>query len=257
MRLDEFLHKNQYYDSRTKAVQAIKRGEIYLNDVLVTKPSFFLDQEKEIKINKLCENEFVSLGGYKIYKALKDFKIDVNGLTCADIGASTGGFTDCLLKFGANKVYAVDLNDELLHNSLKVNKKVIPIIKNAKDLTLEDFDNKIDLLCADLSFISATAVLKIFYDLIEYDKRVLLLIKPQFENDKRIRLKNGIIREENMRKDACKKIYDYAVSCGFNVCNLTVAPIKKDKNLEYLILLIKNDVKSVDFDILFNNCYKL
>ena len=120
MRLDEYLFKNQYFDSRTKAVQSIKRGEIYLNGVKVCKPSFFVDELKDNLIKKEIQNEFefVSLGGYKLSKALVDFKFDVNGLVCVDVGASTGGFTDCLIKKGADKVFAIDLNDTLLHSSL-------------------------------------------------------------------------------------------------------------------------------------------
>ena len=257
MRLDEYLFKNQYFDSRTKAVQSIKRGEIYLNGVKVCKPSFFVDELKENLIKKEIQNEFefVSLGGYKLFKALIDFKFDVNGLVCVDVGASTGGFTDCLIKKGADKVFAVDLNDTLLHSSLVNNAKVVPVIKNAKDLALNDFNTNIDFLCADLSFISATQVIKGFYNILPSNKSAILLIKPQFENDKRIKVKNGIIRQENVRKDACQKIYDYAITCGFSVQGLTVAPINKDKNLEYLILLEKSDKKSIDFELLFNNCY--
>lgn len=257
MRLDEYLFKNKYFDSRTKAVQSIKRGEIYVNGVLISKPSFFIDESKdnEIKKETLSEFEFVSLGGYKLSKAIDNFNLSVKGLVCLDVGASTGGFTDCLIKNGAEKVFAVDINDTLLHQSLKNNSKVISIIKNAKELTSQDFDCSIDFLCVDLSFISVTAVLEVFYNVLSTGKQAVLLIKPQFENDKRIKFKNGIVKDDKKRKDVCRKIYDYAIVSGFSVKNLTVAPIQKDKNVEYLILLEKNDKKSVDFEILFNKTH--
>ena len=135
MRLDEFLFKYKYYDSRTKAKQAIERKEVYVNGKLIDKSSFFLDENTLIAIEKKSKVEFVSLGGYKLDKAIDDFSLEVEGLICADVGASTGGFTDCLLKRGAKKVFSIDLNDSLLHYSLKENKKVVSVI-------LSHIDNK-------------------------------------------------------------------------------------------------------------------
>ena len=252
MRLDDFLFKNQYFDSRTKANQSIKRGEVYLNGVQVIKPSFFVNENIDNNVMISSERSFVSLGGYKLDKALRDFNFNVNGLVCADIGSSTGGFTDCLLQNGAKKVYSVDLNDDLLHNSLKLNERVVRIIKNAKLLTKNDFNDKIDLIVGDLSFISLTAIINVLYDLIEQSKYVILLIKPQFELEVKKTVKNGIVRDKTDRLNACKKIYQCAISNGFSVVNFTNAPISKDKNVEYLILLKKSNEISLDFNILFN-----
>ena len=146
MRLDEYLFKNHYYDSRTKAKQAIERKEVYVNGKLIDKSSFFVDENLALIIEKKAIKQFVSLGGYKLDKAIDDFSFSVSNLICADVGSSTGGFTDCLLKRGAKKIYAIDLNDDLLHISLKNDDKVVSIIKNAKDLTRSDFLEEIDFL---------------------------------------------------------------------------------------------------------------
>ena len=139
MRFDDFLFKNCFFDSRTKAQQAIKRGEVYLNNIQIVKPSFNIDENSKENVEIRASCNFVSLGGYKLDKALKDFNFDPSELICADIGASTGGFTDCLLQNDADMIYSVDLNDSLLHNSLKANPKVVPIIKNARNLSKNDF----------------------------------------------------------------------------------------------------------------------
>ena len=241
MRLDEFLFTNKYFDSRTKAKQAVERKEIYVNDKLVTKSSFNIDENISYSISIKAETSFVSLGGYKLQKSLSDFNFNVSNLVCADIGSSTGGFTDCLLKNGAKKVFAVDLNDDLLHDSLKKDDRVIRIIKNARLLTRADFDDEIDFLCADLSFISATMVLPIFNILLTENTHVILLIKPQFEYDKKKKFKNGIIRDKSIQKDACCKVINCAKENGFCPLNLTTAPLDKEKNVEFLILLKKQD----------------
>ena len=161
MRLDNYLVEKGIFDSRTKAKQAIERGEIFVDSKKILKSSFEI-KEQEVDVKHVYESKFVSLGGYKLEKALKDFNFNVTDLVVADIGASTGGFTDCLLQNGAKKVYAIDLNDTLLHQKLKESDSVIPIIKNAKDLVLDDFSDHLDLIVADLSFISITQVLSTF-----------------------------------------------------------------------------------------------
>lgn len=239
MRLDLFLEKNNYFDSRTKAKQAIERGEILVNGKVIDKSSYQINDDNSI-IQYVYDSKYVSLGGYKLEKALKDFEYNPKELIAVDIGASTGGFTDCLLKNGIKKVYAVDLNEDLLHKSLKENNKVVEIIKNAKFLNLEDFNDSIDLVVADLSFISSTAILPIISNIIDDEKDAILLIKPQFENDEKIKFKNGIIRDKKCQKQACNKVLDCAKSNNLTPIKFTTAPINQDKNVEYLILLRKN-----------------
>lgn len=240
MRLDNYLFEKEYFDSRTKAKQAIERGEIFIDGVLVEKPSYDIPLDFNKVIKRVCIEDFVSLGGYKLQKALNDFNFNVDGLVVADIGASTGGFTDCLIQNGAKKVYAVDLNDGLLHKKLKANERVESIIANAKDLVLSDFAEKLDLIVADLSFISITAVIDVFDELLEDDKYLLLLIKPQFESGEKRRYKNGIIRDKKVQIGACVNVYDVALKIGFSPVAFTVAPINEDKNVEFLMLLQKN-----------------
>ena len=249
MRLDLFLEKNKIFDSRTKAKQAIERGEIYVNAIKIDKPSYQVDENAIIERKYL--KDFVSLGGFKLEKALKDFEYDVNGLIAVDIGSSTGGFTDCLLKNGVDRVYAVDHNSDLLHPSLKNNENVIEIIKNAKLLTKDDFGDCIDLVVADLSFISSTLILPVISNVIDSGKEVILLIKPQFENDEKIKFKNGIIREEKYRRKACQKVFDCAIKNGLIPIRFTTAPISPDKNVEYLILLRKDVKNSIDLKEFF------
>lgn len=249
MRADEFLTLNGFFESRTKAKQAIERGEVFFNGKRVIKPSE--KASEDIKPEIKSAERFVSLGGYKLAKALKDFGYGVKGLTVADVGASTGGFTDCLLQNGAEKVYAVDLNDGLLHKSLKEDKRVISVIKNAKNLSRKDLKD-ITLITADLSFISAKQVLPIFYDILPDGGNVILLIKPQFEIGEKRRFKNGIIRDGKLIKNACKEVFDAAKETGFSALKMTTAPVSEDKNTEFLILLSKNTEKSVDFNELFD-----
>ena len=248
MRTDEFLCKKGFFDSRTKAKQAIERGEVFINGKKILKPAAIICSEEHVEVERKCEEAYVSLGGFKLAKALKDFSLSVNGICAADIGASTGGFTDCLLKNGARKVFAIDLNDELLHQRLKEDSRVVPIIKNAKYLTAEDFSESPKLIVADLSFISATLILPVIYRLLSDGDNVVILIKPQFENDSRKRFKNGIVRDKKVRLTAVKKVFDCAVAVGFLPKKITEAPLYKDKNTEYLILMEKGESAEISFE---------
>jgi len=240
MRLDNYLVEKGYFDSRTKAKQAIERGEIFVNKIKITKPAFdIIGDNLATNIEYVYEKSYVSLGGYKLEKGLKDLNVDVSNLVVADIGASTGGFTDCLLQNGAKKVYAVDLNDNLLHQSLKQDSRVSLIVKNAKELKTEDFYDRIDFIVGDLSFISITQVIPILSKLIDKNKKAMLLIKPQFETGGHKKFKNGIIRDKNIHKEVCDNIIEVSKNNSFNFLGITSAPITQDKNTEFLILLEK------------------
>lgn len=251
MRLDAFLCYKGYFVSRTKSKQAVESGRVYINGVLRDKPSFDINEASEVVVEIKRETEFVSLGGYKLDKALADFSFSVNGLIAADLGASTGGFTDCLLQHGAKRVYSVDLNDSLLDERLKKDERVIAIIKNVRSIRKSDFPENIDVVTADLSFISLTKVLSIISDIIDDGAYIIALIKPQFETETRKKFKNGIIRDENVKLAALKKVYDCAVSLGLSPLKITNAPIVKDKNEEFLILLKKTDKEIVPLDKIF------
>jgi len=240
MRLDSYLVKINLFDSRTKAKQAIERREILINGNICQKCAFEIDENIEYNIKHVCQEKYVSLGGYKLKKALTDFDYEVNGKTCIDIGASTGGFTDCLIKNGAKKVYAVDLNDSLLHKSLSNNSKVVPVIKNVKNLTKTDFFEDIDLIVADLSFISITQAIPVISSILSDNKELITLIKPQFEAGEKIRFKNGIIRDKKIQLSACINAYNCALENNLTPVAFTTAPISQDKNIEFLMKFIKN-----------------
>ena len=256
MRLDLYLSKNGYFSTRTKALQAIERGEVYVNGKNATKSSFNIAEDVEYAIEIKSRISFVSLGGFKLEKALNDFSYNVSNLVIADLGASTGGFTDCLIKRNAKLVYAVDLNDTLLDNALKGNDKVVQIIKNVKDLTSSDFDTELDLITADLSFISSSVYMPIISSIINDGKDIILLIKPQFEIGEKKNFKNGIIKDKKLLKTICRKVYDTAILNNLYPQKLTTAPIKDNKNTEFLILLTKNAKSVVNFDDLYGTLWK-
>ncbi len=244
MRLDNFLVAQGFFDSRTKAKQSIERGEVHLNGKAIIKASFDLDENLLHDVKIICQSSFVSLGGYKMEKALKDFSLSVKDFTVADIGCSTGGFTDCLLKNGVKRVYAVDLNDDLLHKSLLLDERVDFFVKNAKNLSKKDFKTPLDMIVADLSFISVSHVLGVFSSLLDHEKFLLILIKPQFETGEKKMYKNGIIRDEKLHKKICDNVIDMARDCSLNLINMTTTPEVKDKNREFLMLfkkVVKNE----------------
>ncbi len=256
MRLDEFLERNNFFSSRTKAKQAILRGEIKVNGVKICKPSYSIEENGNDEITYDCDVKFVSLGGYKLKKALDEFEYSVDNKIAADIGASTGGFTDCLLQNGAKKIYAVDLNDELLSPELKENDKVFPIIKNVKFLKPDDFDFPIDLVVADLSFISATIALPIISGLLDDGKDVILLIKPQFEIGERKKIKNGVVRDKKVIISVCNDVLACARANYLIPQVITDAPRNRDKNLELLVLLRKNGLENQSFKKYFDKIFE-
>lgn len=235
MRLDKYLAEK--FGSRNKAAAAIDRGVVTVNGV--RRPASY--EVKEGDAVEVAEDKisFVSAGGYKLYKALNDFGFSANGKVFADIGASTGGFTDCLFKCGAKKVYCIDVGESQLDKSLlKKNVKVIDNF-NARNLTPDMFEERLDGVVIDVSFISLTYLLKAVCEVLCQTKCVIALIKPQFECESRSVGKNGIVRGAEKHREIIKKIYYFSVSCGLAPTALTNAPEVKGKNLEYLILLEK------------------
>lgn len=239
MRLDKFLAEK--YGSRTKAASAIKDGFVRVNGKIVP-PSYEYSEKEELTFFER-ERTFVSNGGYKLAKALDDFGYEVKGKIFADIGASTGGFTDCLLQNGAKKVYCIDVGENLLDRSLLYKNIVIMDNLNARELKIGMFEEKLDGIVTDVSFISLTYILDKAAQVIDEGKDVIALIKPQFECEGGRVGKNGIVRDAAVHKKVIQKIYDFAISCNLAPLSLTNAPIKQDKNLEYLILFRKGEKK--------------
>lgn len=244
MRFDAYVSEKRLCPSRTKAAEAISRGEILLNGKIVTKPSYKVDGTETIGKTTFS---FVSLGGYKLEKAFLDFpSFRADGKTFADVGASTGGFTECLLRHGAKKVYAIDVGESLLSEDLRKDPKVIPIERcNARNMTEETIGEKTEGAVCDVSFISLKLILKPIYDILCFGGEAMVLIKPQFECGKKALNKNGIVKDEKNRKQAVDEISAFARSIGFSVLGVTEAPPREGKNIEYLLYLKKHTLVSV------------
>lgn len=237
MRLDQYISQ-KFNHTRTKAKQLIESGYILVNGNKVDKPSFDVNDEDLIEI--VQEFQFASLGGDKLAKAFSDFNYSVKDKICIDIGASNGGFTDCMLQNGAKKVYALDVGECAFSDELKSNPKVfIRDRLNARYVTPEQIGEKCDFASIDVSFISLTYILENVSKLLTDSGEIIALIKPQFEVGKKYLSKRGIVQSQKAINDAIENIKAYALSINLKPISVTNAPIKPDKNKEYLILLKK------------------
>lgn len=238
LRLDELLIKNNLFESRTRAQAAIIAGLILVDNQKIEKPGIKVEETAQIRVlGDACP--YVSRGGLKLEKALVDFKIDVSDLTAADIGAGTGGFTDCLLKHGAKKVYAIDVGygqiDWKLRNDTRV---VVMERKNARDLTAGDLNEKIDLAVMDVSFISILKVLPAVRNILKEGGDVITLVKPQFEAGREEVPRGGVIRNSNVHKKVLEKVKAGTQELGFKYLGEIQSPITgKDGNIEYFLHL--------------------
>lgn len=249
MRIDKYLADK--FGSRTKCAEAIEKGLVKVNGKTVV-PSYDVKEDDNVEISE-AEEHFVSNGGYKLSKAIKDFNFSVKGKIFADIGASNGGFTDCLLQNGASKVYCIDVGESQLDGSLRGKNVVIIDNFNARNLTSDLFKDKLDGIVIDVSFISLTYILEAVGNvLLDESAEVIALIKPQFECESKNVGKNGIVKKPEVHERVLKKIYDFALKCNLFPVNLTTAPIVQGKNIEYLIHLDKRGVYK-PFQSLLNN----
>ncbi|MCG0274990.1 MAG: TlyA family RNA methyltransferase [Thermosediminibacteraceae bacterium] len=248
-RLDVLLVQRGLFPSRERAKSEIMMGNIFVNNKRIDKPGTLVDINSEIVI-KEKSLPYVSRGGLKLKKALDTFSIDVRGKVALDAGASTGGFTDCLLKEGAAKVYAVDVGYGQLDLSLRNDPRVINIErKNVRYLDFDDIGELVDIITADLSFISLSKVFEPLYRLLKDDGDFIALIKPQFEVGKG-EVKNGIVRDKNLHEKAINQVIAAAESSGFFCRDLTFSPIKGPKgNIEFLAWFKKNPESFSKIDI--------
>lgn len=242
MRIDKFLAEK--YGSRTKAAEAIEARLVKINGKFVS-PSYEYKGEPIEFLER--EESFVSNGGYKLSKALKDFGFSVAGKTYIDVGASNGGFTDCLLQNGARKVYCIDVGESQLDKSLLTKNVVVMDNFNARNLTPDIFDEDIDGAVIDVSFISLTYILAGIANILKEGSYAIALIKPQFECESKKVGKNGIVRDAGQRKKIVEKICEFAQGVGLAAEKLTKAPEKAGKNVEYLVLLKKVTGTNSDF----------
>ena len=253
IRLDKYLFDEGLSDSREKAKNEILAGYVKLNGETVRDPSYIIKDEIDITINR-PENIFVSRGGEKINKALKYFSINVEGLVCADLGASTGGFTDCLLQRGAKKVYAIDVGYGQLDYRLRTDKRVIVMERtNARTISPELFDEAINFFVSDLSFISFTKIFPAIKSVATSAEGVFLL-KPQFESEG-FELKKGVVRSDDDRLAIIRKTLNELVSMGMMIKGFTYSPIKGPKgNIEYLVYYsMENPEKELNEEMILSS----
>lgn len=233
MRADKYFAEK--FGSRTKSAEAIEKGLVLVNGKTV-KPK---DEIKETDEITFLDNvqRYVSNGGYKLEKALNEFSFVCKDKVFADIGASTGGFTHCLLLNGAKRVYAVDVGESLLHESLQADTRIVRMENtNARYLTSEDFSERIDGVVTDVSFISLRLIFPPIASILQEDGEALVLIKPQFECENKHIGKSGIVHPSAHAK-IIEKVLSYAEESGLYPFAITTAPIRKGKNVEYVLLV--------------------
>lgn len=256
-RLDSILVTKGYFKSRAKAKYAIDSGNIYVNNIQITKSSKLISEEDNIEVRGETL-KYVSRGGLKLEKAVNVFEINLNNKICMDIGASTGGFTDVMLQNGAKKVYSVDVGHDQLDEKLINNEKVINLEgTNIKDIDVKDF-NAIDFISTDVSFISILQVIPKIYELLKIKGNAVILIKPQFEVGKQNLNKNGVVKDIKIHKKILESIIEQINNIGFEILNLDYSPIKGPAgNIEYLLYIEKNENNLLDSFELKNKINKI
>ena len=239
-RLDLLLTERGLQESRQKAQATIMSGLVFVNGQRVDKPGTAVPNDAPIEIrgNTL---KYVSRGGLKLEKAMAEFPIDLHGCVCGDIGASTGGFTDCMLQNGASKVYAVDVGYGQLAWKLREDPRVVCMERtNARYLSHEQISDELDFASIDVSFISLKLILPAVAGILKDGGCVASLVKPQFEAGREKVGKKGVVRERSVHLEVIRMVISYAVENGFKVLNLEYSPIKgPEGNIEYLLHLQK------------------
>ena len=243
MRLDIALTDRNLALSRAKAQELLAAGVVSVNGKTVKKPAFTVKEEDVISLEENDVQKYVSRGGLKLEAALDSFGISVQDKICLDVGASSGGFTDCLLQRGAALVYAVDVGTEQLHPRLKQDKRVVSLEKyNAKNMKAADFASKPSLVVMDVSFISQTSLYPPLSALLQKGDILVSLVKPQFEVGRSFVGKRGIVKNQKAVSQAKARIKEAAESFGFTFKKEIPSPISGgDGNTEYLFYLERNE----------------
>lgn len=254
-RLDVLLVKGGFAESREKAKAIIMSGNVFVNNNREDKAGQTFDEKAiiEVRGNTL---KYVSRGGLKLEKAMANFEVSIDGKICMDVGASTGGFTDCMLQNGAVKVYSIDVGHGQLAWKLRQDEIVVCMEKtNIRYVTNEDIPDLIDFSSIDVSFISLTKVLGPVRNLLADNGQVVCLIKPQFEAGREKVGKKGVVRDKNVHIEVIEMVVEFAKSIGFNVLNLDFSPIKgPEGNIEYLLHIEKGEnadtINKTDLDLI-------
>lgn len=241
LRLDAALVNGGYAESREKAKAYIMSGIVFVNNQKCDKAGLFIKPEDKIEVRG-ATLKYVSRGGLKLEKAIDKFGIALDGKICADIGASTGGFTDCMLQNNAAKVYAIDVGYGQLAWKLRCDERVINLERtNFRYVTENEIPDKLDFASVDVSFISLSLILPVMKNLLKEGAEAVCLIKPQFEAGRENVGKKGVVRDINVHKDVINKVITYFTNNEFSLINLDFSPIKgPEGNIEYLAHIIKN-----------------
>ncbi len=250
IRLDVALVKNNLVDSREKAKAIIMSGNVFIDNTRFDKPGVMIADDSNIII-KDNSIKYVSRGGLKLEKFILKHNISLSGKICLDIGASTGGFTDCMLQNGANKVYAVDVGYGQLAWKLRTNNKVVVLERtNARYLGSDKITDMIDFGTIDVSFISIKLILGNIYSLLSDNAEMIVLIKPQFEAGRKYVGKKGVVKDKSVHLYVVKDIYNYCLNNNFHVIDVDYSPIKgPEGNIEYLIYISKKYDNKFCFNI--------
>lgn len=249
IRLDQLVFDLGLTESRERAKTTIMSGLVYVNGQRADKPGMQVSPDADVQVRGTAI-PYVSRGGLKLEKALKVFPINVEGKTCIDCGASTGGFTDVLLKNGAKKVYAVDVGYGQLAWNLRQDERVINMERtNVKDISTDQIPEVLDIAVMDLSFISVKRVLPAVTNLLKLGAELVCLIKPQFEAGKEKVGKKGVVRDRSVHLEVIESVLDFVPSIGLAVMGLDYSPIKgPEGNIEYLCYLKKGSFEQCDYD---------
>ena len=262
-RLDKYLTDLGYFETKSKASAAILAGHVKINDEYITKAGFQINPAKEYDI-VVKSMPYVSRGGFKLKKALDAFNFSPKDRICLDAGASTGGFTDCLLQNGAKFVYAADVGYGQLYWKIRSDKRVKTIERtNLKICNFNEIysDGEVvaDLLVSDLSFISLTKVLENLKKLLKPEfHEMICLIKPQFEAGKEKVEKGGVVRDKKVHKEVIENVVDFAKNLGYKINGLTYSSIKGPSgNIEYLVWLSTKDENTFDIKSIVEEAFEV
>ena len=248
-RLDIKLVQLGLVSGRDKAKAIIMAGIVYVNGQKADKAGTEVLDEDKIQLRGETLR-YVSRGGLKLEKAFESFPIQVQNAICMDIGASTGGFTDCMLQNGAKKVYAIDVGYGQLAWKLRPDERVVNLERtNFRHVTKEQVTDPVNFASVDVSFISLTLILPAAYPLLSDDGEMICLIKPQFEAGKGFVGKKGVVKDSQIHQDTIVRVIDFAVETGFSVLGLTFSPVKgPEGNIEYLVYLKKELSPRLEID---------
>ncbi|MBQ7974299.1 MAG: TlyA family RNA methyltransferase [Clostridia bacterium] len=244
VRLDVFLTSNNLVSSRERAKALIMAGQVYVDNQKADKAGMMIDSECKTVEVRGEQLRYVSRGGLKLEKAMQEFPIVLDGVVAMDIGASTGGFTDCMLQNGAKKVFAVDVGYGQFAWKLRNDERVVNMERtNIRHVTSEQIGEKLDFASIDVSFISLKLVLPVAAELLKEDGQLVALIKPQFEAGREQVGKKGVVRDSKVHEQVINNVVGYAQDCGFYVSGLGYSPVRgPEGNIEYLAWLTKKDM---------------